>query len=231
MLRLTGSICLIAATGLYAVPAFAELAHLRTDACSEIPAHVPPAEQPFASQQNARSIDGASSSAGLPYGIGEVDAAARAGDEVTALMHMHHVLAHEISQDGARTHHKPSPLRGALTLLDSVTGPEQHLPARLRALVYDTDEPPALGAWSVRWEASGSSHYTVATLWENLSGEWLGPLHTALVEVQSLLADPSGPSATSAPRATSAYSEPDAWAVLLAGALSIGTIVRLRLFS
>lgn len=233
MLRLTESICLIAAAGLYAAPAFADLADLGTDACSGVPAHAPPMEQPFSSGQTARSSAGgdAGSSAGLPYGIGEVDAAASAGDEVMALMQMHHVLAQETSDGEARAVSNPSALRGALMLLDSVTGSEQHFPARLRALVYDTDEPPALGAWSVRWEAAAGSHATVNTFWGNLPGEWLAPLHATLAELQSLLEVPSRPSAAAASRPATAYPEPDAWAVLLAGALSIGTIVRLRLLS
>jgi hypothetical protein len=215
---------LIAAAGLPAGSAFAALAE--HESCANVPVFEVPAQQPMGSDHTVQSSGG---SAGLPYGLhDEAATAAKDSSELAALLHMHHFLAQEVRQGSAPAASERFAVRDALTLLDSVAGLDEHFPARLRALVYDTDEPPAHASWSVRWQAAAGASSSLQTPWVAVPGELLTPLRAALVQFQSLLETPRP--AEVAPRPTSGP-EPDSWAVLLAGVLGIGTIVRLRLLS
>jgi hypothetical protein len=232
MRRWLEPLCFIAVAAICTAPGvFAAPAELLQDACALGPAEQS-SDPPRFQEQTALGEPG---DPALLSATESSDASASdptlQSEEVTTLMNMHHLMAHEMTHT---LHVQPvqtqSPLRDALGLLDAVTGLKQHLPGRLRALVYDTDEPPAVGAWSAKWDAPAANAESALL---SSRADLLAPVQAAWQVFHSLFDTPSPRQAHAAatPAAAAAAPEPDGWAMLLAGVLGIGAMARLRLFA
>jgi hypothetical protein len=224
--------CFIAVAAICTVPGvFAAPAELLQDACALGPAEQS-SDPPVFQEQTALSEPGDPASISATESDASVSDPTLQSEEVTTLMNMHHLMAHEMTHT---LHMQPvqtqSPLRDALGLLDAVTGLKQHLPGRLRALVYDTDDPPAVGAWLAKWDAPAANAESALL---SSRADLLAPVQAAWQVFHSLFDTPSPRQAhaAAAPAAAAAAApEPDGWAMLLAGVLGIGAMARLRLFA
>ena len=223
--------CFIAVAAICTAPGvFAAPAELLQDACALGPAEQS-SDPPVFQGQTALGQPDDPALLSATVSDASVSDPSLQSEEVTTLMNLHHLMAHEMTHT---LHVQPvqtqSPLRDALGLLDAVTGLKQHLPGRLRALVYDTDDPPAVGAWSAKWDAP------VANAESRFSSraDLLAPVQAAWQVFHSLFDTPSprqAHTAAATAAAAAAPPEPDGWAMLLAGVLGIGAMARLRLFA
>jgi hypothetical protein len=235
MRRLLESICLMTAAGLCPAPILAAPAGLAQDACASAPAYQP-ADRSGPSRENVYSARGDELSMEEPaYEPVRPATSPAHSEEITALMNLHHLMAQEMSHPNRVqvSHARGSPLRDMLSLFDAMTGRQHHFSARLRALVYDTDEPPAPGAWSVKWDSARPP--AANDPWQVIPADLMAPIHDTLQILHSLFDSPSRRHAhvvdDRGSDAAPAMAEPDTWAMLLAGVLGIGAMARVRLFA